>query len=72
MKGKRSMKVESKLKPCPFCGSKNVKQAITYLKPVPEIFCNECGVEVRCVYDDVRIAWNRRNEEVKWRKEMLK
>lgn len=66
------MKAKSRLKPCPFCGSKDVKQAITYLKPVSEIFCNECGVEVRCVYDEIRTVWNRRNEEVKWRKEMLK
>lgn len=66
------MKAKSRLKPCPFCGSKDVKQAITYLKPVSEIFCNECGVEVRCVYDEIRTAWNRRSEEVKWRKEALK
>lgn len=65
-KGRKSMKVQSKLKPCPFCGNKNVKQVTAPLRGTQMFICNVCGADV-CFYGaeygtKAEIAWNRRSE----------
>lgn len=65
-KGRKPMKAKSRLKPCPFCGNKNVKQVTAPLKGTQMFICNVCGADVcffGAEYDvKARIAWNRRNE----------
>lgn len=65
-KGRKPMEAKSRLKPCPFCGNKNVKQVTAPLKGTQMFICNVCGADV-CFYGaeyDVkaRKAWNRRSE----------
>lgn len=65
-----------KLKPCPFCGSKNVEifEPVNKNKNVVgrAVMCNECGTRVGfpLAYDDLMAteAWNRRTKNE--RKEM--
>lgn len=64
----------SKLKPCPFCGSKNVE----IIKPYPgipigrAIKCNDCRIRVGISWvcdDDMAIeAWNKRSKGSKKRR----
>lgn len=58
-----------KLKPCPFCGNKQVKSTVT-LENVGIVFCHKCGGQLRYYGDEMkaRELWNRRadNEPHKW------
>lgn len=65
-KGRKPMKAKSRLKPCPFCGNKNVKQVTAPLRGTQMFICNVCGADI-CFYGaeydaKARIAWNRRSE----------
>ena len=56
------MKVE--LKPCPFCGSKNIRKVTGPFKKTQMFVCYECGADV-CFYGaeqepKATDAWNRR------------
>lgn len=53
-----------KLKPCPFCGCKNVKKFTAPLRGTQMFVCPECGANV-CFYGaeyepKASKAWNRR------------
>ena len=65
-KGRKPMKAKSRLKPCPFCDNKNVKQVTAPLRGTQMFICNVCGADVcffGAEYDvKARIAWNRRSE----------
>lgn len=55
------------LKPCPFCGSKNVRVAenrMDYLFIGYSVHCDGCGVETSYTKDKDKAieAWNRRAE----------
>lgn len=54
------MSEEIKLKPCPFCGSKDVVVDEEY--PSRYVRCRGCGVEggLRDSRDEAAAAWNRR------------
>lgn len=57
------MKVQSRLKSCPFCGNKNVKQVTAPLRGTQMFICNVCGADVYFFGDaKARVAWNRRSE----------
>ena len=51
-----------KLKPCPFCGSKNV--TVCELYPSSYARCRACGAEgsLRDSHDEAAAAWNRRTD----------
>ena len=60
--------METKLKPCPFCGS----EKLHYSKPtaygtpahwLSSVSCTECGAEVTGRDDKAIEAWNRRAED---------
>ena len=58
--------MENKLKPCPFCGSKNVE----LIGPCEEynlgfgICCNDCGYDSPIYRTELEVidAWNRREK----------
>jgi len=61
------------MKPCPFCGSTNIKEFVyPYLKPGLRgcfVFCARCGAQTG-KYKDIEKAkqvWNERTEERKER-----
>ena len=54
------------LKPCPFCGCKNVKKFIAPIRGTQMFICPECGADV-CFYGaeyepKASKAWNKRAE----------
>ena len=57
-----------RLKPCPFCGSQDVKTTFTEESGTWDTQCQGCGAMpyVRRQKDDVEALWNRRtNDEVR-------
>lgn len=59
---------ETKLKPCPFCGSENVwiaENRMDYLFIGYSVHCNGCGVETSYTKDKDKAIerWNRRAEK---------
>ena len=38
--------MESNLKPCPFCGCKDIRKLVKRSRA--DIWCNECGVNMEC------------------------
>lgn len=56
--------MKNKLKPCPFCGSKNLH----YSKPLgpyrgSSVVCIDCGATINAQDDKAKDNWNRRAEE---------
>lgn len=53
-----------KLKPCPFCGNKNVKKITAPIRGTQMLICNICGADVcffGAEYEPLASrAWNRR------------
>lgn len=58
---------ETKLKPCPFCGSTSVRKVTAPLRKTQMFICNYCGADV-CFYGaeyepKATEAWNRRADD---------
>lgn len=57
---------ETKLKPCPFCGGKNIYKGIIYVPFQAQMFkCYKCGAEVcfGAKHEPFATeAWNRRSD----------
>lgn len=61
------MNENAELKPCPFCGSENVRVAenrMDYLFIGYSVHCNRCGAETSYTKDKDKAieAWNKRTE----------
>lgn len=55
----------NELKPCPFCGGKNIK-AVALGEKSHVVYCTDCGGGTKasyCTKDDAIKAWNRRAHE---------
>lgn len=52
----------TQLKPCPFCGSKNLRQHSQFPVQVWSVKCRDCGGKMTCAgsQEQVISAWNRR------------
>jgi len=50
---------EEELKPCPFCGSTNIRKNFGIF---PELFCSECEATIYAYdnYEDLDKSWNTR------------
>lgn len=50
----------SELKPCPFCGSKNIETRYMFFRPY--IICCKCLAQTPCYndYKSAKEAWDRR------------
>lgn len=55
----------AELKPCPFCGSKEVRMRFDSVFESYYVACKKCGADVHQFYglkDEAVKAWNRRTE----------
>ena len=55
----------TELKPCPFCGARNIKYLFRQADNHWTIRCNKCGVKTRWKQykDDCAKMWNRRAQD---------
>lgn len=61
--------IENRLKPCPFCGNKNVKKITAPLRGTQMFVCEKCGADV-CFFGaeyepKASEVWNRRADNGK-------
>ena len=59
-----------KLKPCPFCGSKNVKLYVFDCQSLSGVQCAECGIDVN-ISNDMTLLSNK-NRVKMWTKNVIK
>ena len=53
------------LKPCPFCGSRNIRQHSQYPMQIWSVKCRDCGGKMQRAgsQEQAIAAWNRRTHE---------
>ena len=59
-----------KLKPCPFCGSKNVKLYVFDCQSRSGVRCEECGISVS-ITNDMTLLSNKNRVKI-WTKNAIK